>query len=57
MTIWVRDFKQKYGAELFHWVQDLQQLLESSGKTLERVMVNGKQVQHLNELLGGGKWQ
>jgi len=57
MTIWVRDFKQKYGAELFHWVQDLQQLLESSGKTLARVMVNGKQVQHLNELLGGGKWQ
>lgn len=57
MTLWVRDFKQKYGSELFHWVQDLGQFLQGNGKSLSRIMVNGKQIHHVNELLGGGKWQ
>ena len=57
MTLWVRDFKQKYASELFHWVKDLGQLLQGSGKSLNRIMVNGKQIHHVNELLGGGKWQ
>lgn len=57
MTLWVRDFKQKYASELFHWVKDLGHLLQGSGKSLARIMVNGKQIHHVNELLGGGKWQ
>lgn len=57
MTLWVRDFKQKYATELFHWIKDLGQFLQGSGKSLSRIMVNGEQINHVNELLGGGKWQ
>lgn len=57
LTLWVRDFSQKYSVEVFSWVKDLQSLLRSSGKSLAKIMVNGKQIQHPNQLLGGQSWQ
>lgn len=57
LTLWVRDFTQKYSVEVFNWVKDLQSLLRSSGKSLAKIMVNGKQLQHPNQLLGGQSWQ
>ena len=57
LTLWVRDFTQKYSVEVFNWVKDLQSLLNSAGKSFAKIMVNGKQIHHQNELLGGQSWQ
>jgi hypothetical protein len=57
VTLWIRDFKQKYGQELFHWVRDLQGLMQENGTELSRIMVNGRQLNHVNQLLGDAQWQ
>jgi hypothetical protein len=57
LTLWIRDFRQKYAAEVFNWVRDLQGLLAEQGSSLSRIMVNGKRITHINELLGASSWQ
>lgn len=57
LTLWIRDFRQKYSIEVFNWVRDLQGLLSEQGSTLSRIMVNGKRITHINELLGASSWQ
>ncbi len=57
LTLWVRDFRQKYAVEVFNWVRDLQGLLAEQGSSLSRIMVNGKRITHINELLGASSWQ
>ena len=57
LTLWVRDFRQKYAVEVFTWVRDLQCLLAEQGSSLSRIMVNGKRITHINELLGASSWQ
>jgi hypothetical protein len=52
MTLWIRDFQNRYAQELVHWVQDLQALLESQGRPLTRIMLNGKPLQHITDILG-----
>ena len=56
LTLWIRDFKQKYAVEVFNWVRDLQGLLAEQGNSLSRIMVNGKRISHVNELMGGSQW-
>jgi hypothetical protein len=57
VTLWIRDFKQKYAQQAYQWVKDLQALLPQIGQKLTKIVVNGTELVHLNELLGGGKWQ
>ena len=57
LTLWVRDFRQKYAVEVFNWVRDLQGLLAEQGSSLSRIIVNGKRITHINELLGASSWQ
>jgi hypothetical protein len=52
-TLWIRDFKQKYGPELYQWVRELQSLMKESGQAFHKIMVNGKPLAHINQLLGG----
>ena len=57
LTLWIRDFRQKYATEVFNWVRDLQGVLAEQGSSLSRIMVNGKRITHINELLGASSWQ
>jgi len=57
VTLWIRDFKQKYAQQAYQWIKDLQTLLPQTGQKLTKIVVNGKQLVHINELLGGGTWQ
>lgn len=57
VTLWIRDFKQKYGQQVYHWIKELQAMLPRSGQKLTRIVVNGKELVHPGELIGGVKWQ
>jgi hypothetical protein len=57
VTLWIRDFKQKYGQQAYHWIKELQTILPRCGQKLTRIVVNGRELVHLGELIGGDKWQ
>jgi hypothetical protein len=50
-TLWIRDFRQKYSQEILRLVEDLRAALMQQGRSLSRIMVNGKPVHHVTDLL------
>ena len=53
LTLWIRDFKQKYSSEVFQWAKSLEGLLRENGQSLSRIMLNGKNINNINEIFGG----
>jgi hypothetical protein len=53
MTLWIRDFKNKYSNEVFHWAQSLETLLGEKGQSISRIMLNGKNLSTIDEIIGG----
>jgi len=52
-VLWIRDFKAKYSQELHHWTQELQTVLEEQGQKLSRIMLNGRPINQISDILGG----
>jgi hypothetical protein len=53
LTLWIRDFKQKYSSEVFQWTNSLENLLRENGQSLSRIMLNGKNINNINAIYGG----
>ncbi|MFT5334914.1 MAG: hypothetical protein ACJASY_002300 [Halioglobus sp.] len=53
LTLWIRDFKQKYSSEVFQWTKSLENLLREKGQSLSRIMLNGKTLTNINAIFGG----
>jgi hypothetical protein len=53
VTLWIRDFKNKYANEVFHWTRSLETLLRERGQSLSRIMLNGKPIPSIEAVFGG----
>ncbi len=51
-VLWIRDFKQHYAQDLYNWVSDLQAMLAEQGQQVSRIMLNGRPLSHISDLLG-----
>ena len=52
LTLWIRDFKQKYQQDLQHWINDVKSMLAEQNMTLYRVVINGKAVASTTHVFG-----
>lgn len=53
LTLWIRDFKNKYANEVFQWTQSLDNLLRERGQSITRIMLNGKAITTIASIFGG----